>query len=143
MTIVLAAFLAILVDTLVVRVAKIGLGRAPALGFVVLCFMLLAGTLAYFLYSRASAFADEYPSYTYRIQEALAPVISKLNRIQRNAESITPISEGPKHLTEVTVKAVAMNWSDFLIRGVGSISGVLTMGGVLPFLVVFMLAGKD
>ena len=50
-TIVLSAFLAILVDPLVVRLAKIGLGRALASGLVVLCFMLLAGTLTYTLYN--------------------------------------------------------------------------------------------
>src|ERR1019366_9671573 len=48
-TIVLSAFLAILADPLVVRVAKIGLGRVLASGLVVLCFILLAGTLTYVL----------------------------------------------------------------------------------------------
>jgi predicted PurR-regulated permease PerM len=142
-TIVLSAFLAILADPLVVRVAKIGLGRVLASGLVVLCFMLLAGTLTYVLYNRASAVADEFPSYASRIRQAVAPLISKLDRIQKNAQSITPLLEGSKHLTEVTVKAVPMNWPSFLVRGVGSISGILIMGGVLPFLVFFMLAGKD
>jgi predicted PurR-regulated permease PerM len=62
-------------------VAKIGLGRVLASGLVVLCFMLLAGTLTYVLYNRVSAFADEFPSYASRIQQALAPLISKLDRI--------------------------------------------------------------
>jgi predicted PurR-regulated permease PerM len=50
-TIVLSAFLAILADPLVVRVAKVGLGRVLSSGFVVLFFMLLAGTLTYVLYN--------------------------------------------------------------------------------------------
>ncbi|MGD0010504.1 MAG: AI-2E family transporter [Terriglobia bacterium] len=142
-TIVLSAFLAILVDPLVERVAKIGLGRLLASGLIVLCFMLLAGTLTYVLYNRASAFADEFPSYAYRIQRAMAPVVSKFERFEKNAQSITPLVEGSKHVPEVTIKAVPMNWPSFLVRGVGSISGVLIMAGVLPFLVFFMLAGKD
>jgi len=142
-TIVLSAFLAILVNPLVVRVAKIGLGRVLASGFVVLFFMLLAGTLTYVLYKRTSAFADEFPSYAYRIQQAVAPLISKLNRIEKNAESITPLLVGSKHVNEVTLKAEPINWPSFLVRGVGSISGILIMAGVLPFLVFFMLAGKD
>ena len=142
-TIVLSAFLAIVVDPLVVRVAKIGLGRVLASGLIVLCFMLLAGTLTYVLYNRASAFADEFPSYAYRIQRAMAPLVSKFERFEKNAQSITPLVEGSKHVPEVTVKAVPMNWPGFLVRGVGSISGVLIMAGVLPFLVFFMLAGKD
>ena len=44
-TIVLATFLSIVVDPLVVRAAKIGLGRVLASGLVVVCFMLVAGTL--------------------------------------------------------------------------------------------------
>ena len=142
-TIALSTFLAILVDPLVVRVAKIGLGRVLAAGFVVLFFMLLAGTLTYVLYKRTSAFADEFPSYAYRIQQAAAPLISKLNRIEKNAESLTPLVEGSKHVNEVTLKAEPINWPSFLVRGVGSISGILIMGGVLPFLVFFMLVGKD
>ena len=122
---------------------KIGLGRVLASGLVVLCFMLLAGTLTYVLYSRVSAFADEFPSYSHRIQRAVAPLISKLDRIQQNAESMTPLLEGSKHVTEVTVKEAPMNWPSFLVRGVGSISGILIMAGVLPFLVFFMLAGRD
>jgi len=141
-TIVLSAFLAIVVDPLVVRAAKIGLGRVLASGLVVLCFMLLAGTLTYVLYNRASAFADEFPSYAYRIHRAMAPLVSKFERLEKNARSISPIVEGSK-VTEVTIKAVPMNWPSFLVRGVGSISGVLIMAGVLPFLVFFMLAGKD
>jgi predicted PurR-regulated permease PerM len=142
-TIVLSAFLAILVDPLVVRVAKIGLGRVLGSGLVVLCFMLLAGTLTYVLYNRASAFADEFPSYAYRIQQALAPLVSKFERFEKNAQSIAPLVGGSKHVTEVTVKEAPTNWPSFLVRGVGSISGVLIMGGVLPFLVFFMLVTKD
>jgi predicted PurR-regulated permease PerM len=142
-TIVLSAFLAIVADPLVVRVAKIGLGRLLASGLIVLCFMLLAGTLTYVLYNRASAFADEFPSYAYRIQRAMAPVVSKFERFEKNAQFITPLVAGSKHVPEVTIKAVPMNWPSFLVRGVGSISGVLIMAAVLPFLVFFMLAGKD
>ena len=142
-TIVLSAFLAILVDPLVVRVAKIGLGRVLASGLVVLCFMLLAGTLTYVPYSRASAFAGELPSYAYRIRRASAPLISKVELFQQNAQSMQPLVDGSKHLTEVTVKEAPTNWPGFLIRGVGSISGVLIMSGVVPFLVFFMLVTKD
>ncbi len=60
-TIVLSAFLAILIDTLVVQVAKIGLGRV-LFGLVGLCFMFFAGTLTCVRSNRASGFADEFPS---------------------------------------------------------------------------------
>jgi predicted PurR-regulated permease PerM len=106
-TIVLAAFLAILIDPLVVRVAKIGLGRVLASGLVVLCSMLLAGALTYVLYSRVSAFADEFPSYAFRIQHAVAPFISKLDRIQENAQSITPLLQGAKQVMQSVVRPEA------------------------------------
>src|SRR5579863_1635308 len=105
--------------------------------------MLLAGTLTYVLYNRASAFVDELPSYAYRIRRATAPLISKVELFQENAQSITPLVDGSKHLTEVTVKEAPTNWPGFLIRGVGSISGVLIMSGVVPFLVFFMLVTRD
>jgi predicted PurR-regulated permease PerM len=105
--------------------------------------MLLAGTLTYVLYNRASAFADEFPSYAHRIRQAVAPLVSKFERFEKNAESITPLVQGSKRANEVTVRGTPTNWPSFLVRGVGSISGVLIMGGVLPFLVFFMLVTKD
>src|SRR5579864_7512974 len=113
-TIVLSAFLAILVDPMVVRLAKIGLGRVLASGLVVLCFMLLAGTLTYVLYNRASAFADEFPSYAYRIQRAMAPLVSKFERFEENAQSIAPVVKGSKPVPEVTVKEAPTNWPSYL-----------------------------
>jgi predicted PurR-regulated permease PerM len=71
----------------------------------------------------------------------LVPLVSKFERFEKNAESITPIVQGSKRANEVTVSTT--NWPSFLVRGVGSISGVLIMGGVLPFLVFFMLVTKD
>ncbi len=105
--------------------------------------MLLAGTLTYVLYTRASAFADEFPNYSYRIRQAVAPFVSKFERFEKNAQSITPLVKGSKPVTEVTVRGTPTNWPSFLVRGVGSISGVLIMAGVLPFLVFFMLVTKD
>lgn len=94
------------------------------------------------LYNRASAFDDEFPSYAHRIQRAVAPLVSKFERFQKNAEFMAPLV-GSKHVTEVTIKEAPTNWPSYLVRGVGSISGVLIMGGILPFLVFFMLVTKD
>ena len=49
-------------------------------------------------------FADEFPSYAHRIQQALAPLVSKCERFEKNAESITPLVQGSKRANEVTVE---------------------------------------
>lgn len=137
-TVVVAAFLAILVDPLVVRLEKAYLGRSLAAGIVVVCGMVLIGFLAYSAYQKADAFANALPSYALQIRHALTPAISKFERFQRNAESINP-SDG---VPAMKIRE-APDWPSFLFHGVGSISSGLIVAGVVPFLCFFMLVKKD
>ena len=67
-TIVLAAFLAILFDPLVVKLEKLRLPRGVAAAAVVLGGMSVVGLLGQQLYGRALTFAEELPVYTSKIQ---------------------------------------------------------------------------
>jgi predicted PurR-regulated permease PerM len=109
---------------------------------VVFCFILLMGALTYAFYNEVSEFTDELPAYSMRIRRALVPIISKFERIQKNAEAISPASDIPKKETEVTVKQGAA-WPSYLVRGFDSIYSALIVAAVLPFLLFFMLAGRD
>ena len=68
-TVVLAAFLAILFDPLVVKLERLHLPRALAAAVVVLAGIALIGLLGYNLYGRAVGFTEELPVYTSKIQQ--------------------------------------------------------------------------
>jgi predicted PurR-regulated permease PerM len=140
-TLILSALLAIVIDPLVVILGKIGLGRNIAAGLSVLCIVILVGLLTYGIYLRANSFADQLPTYFYRIQKALRPLSDKVERLQRTAENLNP-KEALKEVPEIKVTETA-NWPSFFLRGVGSISGFLAIAGIAPFLAFFMLIRKE
>ena len=62
-TVVLAGFLAILFDPMVVILEKLHLPRSVAAAGIVLAGMSLVGLLGYVLYGKAMSFAEELPVY--------------------------------------------------------------------------------
>jgi predicted PurR-regulated permease PerM len=62
-TVILAGFLAILFDPVVVILEKLHLPRSVAAAGIVLAGMSLVGLLGYVLYGKAMSFAEELPVY--------------------------------------------------------------------------------
>ncbi len=139
-TIVLSALLAVLVDPLVGAVEKLGLGRTLAAGFSVLCVVLLMGAMTYALYQRADSFAAQMPVYSDRIQNALRPITSHIQRLRKGAEELNPAEPPQKQVVRVTETP---DWPSFFLRGVGSLSSFLVIAGIAPFLAFFMLLRKE
>lgn len=94
-TVVLAAFLAILFDPVVVRLEKLCLPRGVAAAIVVLAGMGLIGLLCQELYGRAMSFAEELPVYTSKIQQTLEPIGRKIQK-QESAGSLTTMVSLPR-----------------------------------------------
>jgi predicted PurR-regulated permease PerM len=70
-TVVLAGFLAILFDPLVVKLERLHMPRSVAAAGIVLAGIGLIALLGYVLYGRAMSFAEELPVYASRIQQGL------------------------------------------------------------------------
>ncbi|MGH7868828.1 MAG: AI-2E family transporter, partial [Candidatus Dormibacteraceae bacterium] len=138
--IVASAFFAILVDPLVVQMERLRIGRVLASGLVMLCAIILAGYLCYAVGQKANSFSHQLPAYSGRIHRALLPITSKIEEFQKNAESLVPRNYS-QEIPEVRVQETP-DWASFLARGAGSISGVLIILGVVPFLAFFMLIRK-
>lgn len=137
-TVILAAFLAILIDPLVERAAKARLGRPLASGIVIVCGMVLVGLAGYGVYQKGSTFADEFPAYSEKVRQTLDPINAKFQRLQKNAEAIAPVDG----IRAVKIQETP-SWPSFLVRGIGSISSGLVVAGVVPFLCFFMLIEKE
>src|ERR1039457_5406299 len=76
-TVVLAAFLAILLDPLVVKLERLHMARSVAAAGIVLAGIGLIGLLGYALYGRAMSFAEELPVYASTIRKPLRPLAGK------------------------------------------------------------------
>jgi predicted PurR-regulated permease PerM len=88
-TVVLAGFLAILFDPLVVKLVRLHIPRSLAAASIVLAGIGLIGLLGYALYGRAMSFAEELPVYASTIQQTIAPISRKIQNFQQSAGNIT------------------------------------------------------
>jgi predicted PurR-regulated permease PerM len=141
-TVVLAAFLAILVDPVVVKLEKLRLPRSVAAAVVVLAGMGLLGLLGHELYGRAVTFAEALPVYISKIQQTLEPISRKIQRVEQSAGHFTNEVQPSKKVPEVRLQE-SRTWPAYLVRGAGSVWGVLIIAGVVPFLAFFMLCSKN
>src|SRR5450759_3803534 len=141
-TVVLAAFLAILFDPLVMKLERLHIPRSVAAAGIVLAGIGLIGLLGYALYGRAMSFAEELPVYASTIQQTIQPISRKIQTFQQSAGSLTNDVHPTKKVPEVRLQE-SPTWPAYLVRGVGSVWGALIIAGVVPFLTFFMLCTKD
>ena len=141
-TVILAGFLAILFDPVVVALEKLHMPRSLAAAGIVLAGMSLIGLLGYVLYGRATSFAEELPIYTSKIQQTIGPISRKIQSFQQSAGNLTNDVHATRKVPEVRLQE-SPTWPDYLVRGVGSVWGALIIAGVVPFLTFFMLCTKD
>ena len=141
-TVILAAFLAILFDPVVVKLETLRLPRTVAAAGIVLAGMGLIGLLGHSLYGRTMTFAEDLPVYSSKIQQTIQPFSRRIEKVQQSAGDLTNDVHPSKKVPEVRLQE-SPTWPAFLIRGVGSVWGVLIIAGVVPFLTFFMLCSKN
>lgn len=141
-TIVLAAFLSILVDPIVVAMEHLRISRP--LGAAVLLFAGMAALAygGYRLYGEASRLAEVLPTYAGDIREALAPINRKIEKVKQTAGTLSDDGTPVKKVPEVQVRENT-GWPSYLVRGVGSVWGAVIIAGVVPFLMFFLLTRKE
>ena len=119
-TVVLAGFLAILFDPVVVKLEKLHLPRGVGAAGIVLAGMGLIGLLGYMLYGRAMSFAEELPVYASKVQQTIEPISRKIQNFQQSAGNLTNDVHPTKKVPEVRLQE-SPTWPDYLVRGVGSV----------------------
>jgi predicted PurR-regulated permease PerM len=139
-TVVLAGFLAILVDPVVSALERIHVRRPFAAAATVLLGVLAVGSVAYVSYGKLTDFFDDFPRYLNRIGDAISPISSKIQRVEDSAGKLAN-EAAPKRVPEVRVRETT-SWASYLARGVGSASGALVVAGFVPFLMYFMLVAR-
>jgi predicted PurR-regulated permease PerM len=140
-TFLLAGFLAILLDPIPTYFERFHVPRLISTAVLLISGMLLVTLLVYFSYSRAALMIDDIPEYADRIRNAVKPLSQRIEKVQKSAGSITS-TPAPKRVQEVRVSETPA-WPSYLIRGVGSAWGAVIVGGIVPFLMFFMLVRKS
>jgi len=139
-TFLLAGFLAILVDPIPSYFERLHVPRLISTAVLVISGVLLVTLLFYVSYNRASLMIDDMPEYADRIRDAVKPLSQNIEKMQKSAGTITSAAPS-KRVQEVRVSETPA-WPSYLIRGVGSAWGAVIVGGIVPFLMFFMLVRK-
>src|SRR6202030_167815 len=71
----------------------------------------------------------------------LEPIVRKIQKVQQSAGNLTSDVQPSKRVPEVRLQE-SRTWPAYLVRGAGSVWGVLIIAGVVPFLTFFMLCSK-
>ena len=103
-TVILAGFLAILFDPVVVILEKLHLPRSVAAAGIVLAGMSLVGLLGYVLYGKAMTFAEELPVYASKVRQTIEPISKKIQNFQQSAGNLANDVHATKKVPEVRLQ---------------------------------------
>lgn len=140
-TILLSCFLAILVDPVIMFFERFRVSRMVSSALVIAAGTAVVGALTYHSYRQFADVLDDMPTYAQRVGQTLAPVMKKIQKVEDSAGRLG--SEVPtKKIPEVKVKGSYPDWTTYVVRGVGPVSGAAMIMGVVPFLMFFLLLQK-
>jgi predicted PurR-regulated permease PerM len=140
-TLLLAAFLAILVDPVISKLEHWHVPRPASAGLIIVAGMLCFGFLTHSSYNLVSEIVETMPQYGERIREVVQPLNRKIAKVQETAGSLNP-EPSAKKIAEVKIKEPP-SWPSYIIRGVGPVWGAIIIIGVVPFLMFFNLMRKE
>lgn len=141
-TLLLSILLAYLLDPAVELLER---GRVPrTLGAMVMVLILIAllGGVGYGLGARTATFAADWPKYSALLRNVASTVEGKISGIEGHVSEIDPESDTPtppRPQPRVFEPGVVHT---LILRGIGSLYGLVLEITFVPFLVFFMLAGK-
>jgi predicted PurR-regulated permease PerM len=141
-TVVLSSFLAILVDPLVMYLERFRIPRMISAAVIIAGATILIVTMTYGSYKQVADVVDDMPFYARKIGEDLAPITRKIETVRDSAGRLTT-EVSTKKIPEVKVKGDYPEWTTYVIRGVGPVSGAALIVGAVPFLMFFLLIQKD
>jgi predicted PurR-regulated permease PerM len=139
-TLVLACFLSILLDPIVTLFERWRLPRALTAAGLIIAGMIFLGWSAVALVTPVSQVTENLPYYADEVRDKIAPITEGLARMQETAGKLQDAAP-KKNVREVKLREAS--WSSYLVRGFGSLSSALVVIGIVPFLMLFILARKE
>jgi predicted PurR-regulated permease PerM len=147
-TFLLAGFLALVFDPIPTNLEKLRIPRVLSAGFLIIAGGLGIAVLVHATYGKANQVVEDFPDYAERIHDAFEPLSQGIEKVQKTAGSIAagpavPVSKKAPPTVRVAQQSQPAAWPSYLIRGVGSVWGAIIVGGIVPFLMFFMLVRKS
>ncbi len=139
LTLLVSILAAFVLDPVVNLMEKGRMPRALSAFLVLLVAMVILSLLAYLLVDRVDHFLDDWPRYSRLLKTAAQTIQDKFEQIESRFREIVPRERTRAREVAVTEP---MSLTRFLVRGLGSIYGILISVAFIPFLVFFMLASK-
>jgi predicted PurR-regulated permease PerM len=138
-TLLLSILIAYFLDPVVEYLERLGISRTLASMVTVLVLIAVLVAVGYMVSSRASDFAANWPKYGGMIHQVVDTVEAKINGIERQVTQ----SKEPEE-SHARAEAGAQNaLRALVVRIVGSLYALVLEVTFVPFLVFFMLAGKQ
>src|ERR1700729_822306 len=146
-TFLLASFLALLFDPIPTFLERFRIPRVISTGLLIIVGVVGMAAAVRASYGRANQIIEDLPDYADRIHDAFEPINQRIQQVQKSAGSITasapvPITKKSPPMVRVADQP-APAWPSYLIRGVGSVWGAVIVGGIVPFLMFFLLVRKS
>lgn len=140
-SLIFALFLAFVLDPGVKVMERIYIPRW--LGSLVMLLITLAViyALVYLIYDRSVAFVADLPRYVEKLRQIMEHLQSKWAPLRRSAATLARTT-ADTHVPAVRIQE-SEPWVQYLLRGIGSVYGVVVSVMFIPFLVFFMLTSKD
>jgi predicted PurR-regulated permease PerM len=138
----LSSFLAIVIDPLIMLFERWRIPRVISSAVVIVGITALVGFLAYLCYLQAVNVVSHLPQYVAHIDKIVAPITNKLRYLETNAGRLN-VGLPANKIPEVRVASQYPTWTSYVIHGVGSVSGVVVIGAIVPFLMFFLLIQKN
>lgn len=109
-----------------------------------LAMVLIALSLVYLLfyavYDRAASFGSQLPDLTLRIRQIVSHYQAVLAHLRQSTSSL--VSPSPENALPAVRLQEESGWTQFLLRGIGSVYAFTVTVMFIPFLVFFMLTSK-
>jgi predicted PurR-regulated permease PerM len=141
-TLLIASFLAIVVDPVIVLTERWHIPRTLSAALVILGGTAIIGLMAYASYNKVSGVVDDLPVYARRVGQAVAPLTKKIQKVEDSAGRLNS-SPAPRRVPEVKIRDTYPEWTSYIVRGVGPLSGIVLILAVVPFLMFFLLIQKE
>jgi len=138
-TLLLSILLAYFLDPIVESLERMRISRTLAAMVTVLVLIAVIGGVGYGLWSRTADFAANWPKYGGMLRQAVTAVETKINGLERQV-SPSAATEGSHPMPDASATNVVRS---VVVRVMGSLYALVLEVTFVPFLVFFMLAGKQ
>ncbi len=136
-----AVFIAFVLEPGVKLMLRLRLPRWLGSFIMVVAALAVMYLVIYAVYDRVVDFTGNLPAFTARLKQIITHFQVTFRNIRLSAGALFPSSAEPR-AAAVQVQEGA-SWVQYLVRGIGSAYGILITVMFIPFLVFFMLTGKD